>query len=157
MPAGPFCTQLEKKWNYRKNPKFWQSSGKLLKKCLTESCKMIKLCMKFQDTDAFLPDLVWAAAWQNQQYGLCVQRRLRSTLASAQSDQSLLCTQWVAKDLTFLHADSEDSDQTAPMPGRSESSLAIQVLLVLSCCGSFREDRILGQSCMSNQCKSRSD
>ena len=40
---------------------------------------------------------------------LCAQRRLRSTWASAQSDQSLLsCTQWVAKDPSFLHADSED-------------------------------------------------
>ena len=26
--------------------------------------------------------------------------------------ESSLCTQWVAKDLSFLHADSEDSDQT---------------------------------------------
>ena len=34
----------------------------------------------------------------------------------AQSDQSSLCTQWVAKDLSFLHADSEDSDQSGRMP-----------------------------------------
>ena len=27
-----------------------------------------------------------------------------------------LCTQWVAKDPSFLHADSEDSDQTGRMP-----------------------------------------
>ena len=26
----------------------------------------------------------------------------------AQSDQSSLCARWVAKDLSFLHADSED-------------------------------------------------
>ena len=26
------------------------------------------------------------------------------------------CTQWVAKDPSFLHADSEDSDQTGRMP-----------------------------------------
>ena len=32
-------------------------------------------------------------------------------LASALSDQSSLCAQWVAKDPVFLHADSEDSDQ----------------------------------------------
>ena len=43
-------------------------------------------------------------------------RRLRSTWASAQSDQSIHCTQWVAKDPRFLHADSEDSDQTGRMP-----------------------------------------
>ena len=30
------------------------------------------------------------------------QRRLRSAWASAQSDQSLLCTQWIAKDPSFL-------------------------------------------------------
>ena len=44
------------------------------------------------------------------------QRRLNSALASAQSDQSLLCALWVTKDLIFLHADSEG-------PGWSESSL----------------------------------
>ena len=31
-------------------------------------------------------------------------------------EKSLLCTQWVAKDPRFLHADSEDSDQTGRMP-----------------------------------------
>ena len=30
--------------------------------------------------------------------------------------ESLLCTQWVAKDPSFLHADSEGSDQTGRMP-----------------------------------------
>ena len=34
----------------------------------------------------------------------------------AQSDQSSLCTQWVAKDLMFLHGHSEDSDKTGRMP-----------------------------------------
>ena len=48
--------------------------------------------------------------------------------------ESLLCAQWVAKDPSFLHADSEDSDQTGR---RSESSLgAPTILLVLSCRGS---------------------
>ena len=40
----------------------------------------------------------------------------RSAWASSQSDQSSLCTQWVAKDPSFLHADSKDSDQTGRMP-----------------------------------------
>ena len=51
--------------------------------------------------------------------------------------ESSLCAVWVAKDPKFLHADSEDSDQTARMPrlicvfaGR------ILTLLVLSCRGS---------------------
>ena len=30
--------------------------------------------------------------------------------------ESLLCAQWVAKDSRFLHADSEDSDQTGQIP-----------------------------------------
>ena len=53
---------------------------------------------------------ICAAARQNQQNGMCAQRRLRSAWASAQSDQSSLCGQWVAKDPRFHHADSEDSD-----------------------------------------------
>ena len=51
--------------------------------------------------------------------------------------ESSLCAQWVAKDPSFLHADSEDSDQTGRMPrliwvfaGRTA------ILLVLSCGGS---------------------
>ena len=68
---------------------------------------------------------------------VCTQRRLRSAWASAQSDQSLCCAQWVAKGPSFLHADSEDFDQTGRMPrliwvfaGRTLT------LLVLSCRGS---------------------
>ena len=30
--------------------------------------------------------------------------------------ESLTCAQWVAKDSSFLNADSEDSDQTGQMP-----------------------------------------
>ena len=51
--------------------------------------------------------------------------------------ESSLCAQWVAKDPSLLHADSEDSDQTGRMPrliwvfaGRTLT------LLVLSCRGS---------------------
>ena len=58
----------------------------------------------------------WATSWRNQQSGICTQRRLRLAWASTQSDQSSLCTQWVAKDPGFLQADSEDSDQTGRMP-----------------------------------------
>ena len=60
---------------------------------------------------------------------VCAQRRLKS--------ESLLCIQWVAKDPSFLHVDSEFSDQTGRMPrliwvfaGRTVT------LLILSCCGS---------------------
>ena len=50
-------------------------------------------------------DYNWATSWQNQQCG-CAQRR----------SESLLCAQWVAKAPSFLHADSEDSDQPGRMP-----------------------------------------
>ena len=89
---------------------------------------------------------LWAALWQNQQNN-CTQPRLRSACASTQSDQSSLCAQWVAKDPSFLHADSEEkhtlwvlsdqpghlSDQTGRYQGWSVSSLgAHAILLVLS-------------------------
>ena len=52
--------------------------------------------------------------------------------------ESSLCTQWIAKDSSFLRVDSEDSDQTGRMPklirvfaGRTLT------LLVLSCRGSI--------------------
>ena len=72
---------------------------------------------------------------------VCAQGRLRSACASAQSDQSLRyalnASQWVAKDPSFLHADSEDSDQTGPMP-RLIWVIAghTLILLVLTCHGS---------------------
>ena len=52
--------------------------------------------------------------------------------------ESLLCTRWVAKYLSFLHADSEDPDQTGQLPSWSESSLGAHAIfwLVLSWGGS---------------------
>ena len=61
-------------------------------------------------------DIKRATAWQNQQNDLCAQWRLRPAWSSAQSDQSSLCTHWVAKGPRFLWADSEDSDQTGQLP-----------------------------------------
>ena len=52
--------------------------------------------------------MTWDASWQSQQNDLCAQWRLWP--------ESSQCTQWVAKDPSFLHADSEDSDQTGQMP-----------------------------------------
>ena len=43
----------------------------------------------------FLYKSISASAQQNQQNGMCTQQRLRSAWASAQSDQPLLCAQWV--------------------------------------------------------------
>ena len=58
----------------------------------------------------------WAASWQNQQSGMCTQRRLRSAWASAQSDQSLLSTWRKLGSLATHWAHSEGSDQTERMP-----------------------------------------
>ena len=52
---------------------------------------------------------------------LCTQQRLRSAWASVQSDQSSLCTQWIDKDPSLLHVDSEDSDQ----PGHAQADLSL--------------------------------
>ena len=68
---------------------------------------------------------------------VCAQRRLSSVCIRPVWSQSSLCAQSVAKDPRFLHANSEDSDQTGRMPrliwvfaGRKA------ILLVLSCRGS---------------------
>ena len=60
---------------------------------------------------------------------MCAQRRLRW--------ESSLCAQWVAKDPWFLHADSEDSDQTG-MPrliwafaGRTQDFVGFVVILLI--------------------------
>ena len=58
--------------------------------------------------------------------------------------ESSLCVQWTAKDPRFLHADSEDCDQTGRMPRLiwvfAKRTLS---LLVLSCRGSFVTDSCL--------------
>ena len=52
--------------------------------------------------------------------------------------ESSLCAQWVAKDPRFLHADSEDSDQTGQMPRLIWVFAGCTLtLLVLSCHGSY--------------------
>ena len=60
---------------------------------------------------------IWAASWQNQQND-CVHSQDSDQPGHPPSliSECLLCTQWVAKDPSFRHADSEDSDQTGRMP-----------------------------------------
>ena len=53
----------------------------------------------------------WAASRQNQQNGMCTQRRLRSAWASAQSDQSSLSTWRKLGSLATHWVHSKDSDQ----------------------------------------------
>ena len=59
---------------------------------------------------------IWATSWQNQQNGMCAQRRLWSAWASAQSDQSLNCLHEEAWVHSYPLSISEDSDQTGHMP-----------------------------------------
>ena len=71
---------------------------------------------------------------------VCAQRRLRSAWASAQSDQSSLCAQWVAKDPSFLHADSKDwldwADAQADLSLRwAHNHIVGFVMRRLICCG----------------------
>ena len=49
---------------------------------------------------------------------LCAQRRLSQITLGIRPvwSESSLCAQWVAKDPSFLHADSEDSDHTGRTP-----------------------------------------
>ena len=57
---------------------------------------------------------------------MCAQQRLWSAWASAQTDQSSRCTQWVDKDPSFPHAQADPS-----------LCRAHRALLVLSCCSSY--------------------
>ena len=61
----------------------------------------------------------WAASWQNQLSGMCAQRRLRSSRTSAQSDQSLLSTQWVAKTQGFFMQTAKTLIRLGGCPGWS--------------------------------------
>ena len=89
---------------------------------------------------------IWAASWQNQQNGMCTQRRLRSAWASAwclvhQSDQSLRCQHEESLGPQLPIERTAKTDQTGQMPrlprliwifaGRTD------ILLVLSWGGSF--------------------
>ena len=69
--------------------------------------------------------------------------------------ESLLCTQWVAKNPNFLPASSEDSDQTGWMPSLIWVFASCTViLLVLSWGGSYafmKKYGKLSQKCMSYQ------
>ena len=62
---------------------------------------------------------IWAATWQNQQMSVRPAKTQISLGIRPVWSESLLCAQWVAKDPSFLHADSEDSDQTEGCPGWS--------------------------------------
>ena len=74
---------------------------------------------------------IWVASWQNQQMSVRPAKTQISLGIRPIWSESSLCAQWVAKDPSFLHADSEDSDQIWVFVGYTVT------LLVLSCRGSY--------------------
>ena len=58
----------------------------------------------------------WAATWQNNKVTMRPAKTQISLGIRPVWSESSLCTQRVAKDPSYLHADSEDSDQTGRMP-----------------------------------------
>ena len=91
-----------------------------------------------------------AASWQNQQNGMCAQRRLWSAWASAQSDQSLRCPHEENLGPELPTERTAKTDQTGQKPsliwvfdGR------IVILLVLSWGGSFDEIPIVWSPAMA--------
>ena len=91
--------------------------------------------------------LSWAVSWQNQQNGMCVKRRLRSSWAFAQSVQILRCSHDESLGPQLPIERTAKTDQTGRMPrliwvfaGRTV------ILLVLSCRGSNRARWIFRQS-----------
>ena len=107
---------------------------------LYESMLGILNCMyKRLKWNTVIAKMKWAASWLNQQNGMCIQWRLRSTWASAQSDQSSLSAWRKLGSFATHWAHSEVSDQTGWMPRliRVFAGRTVTVILfVLSCCGS---------------------
>ena len=61
--------------------------------------------------------ITWTASWNKvSEMTVCSAKTQISLGIRPVWSESLLCAQWVAKDPSFLHADSEDSDQTGRMP-----------------------------------------
>ena len=82
---------------------------------------------------------IWVATWQNQQCDCAPAKTQISLGIRPVWSESSLCAQWVAKGPRFLHADSEDSDQTGRMPRLIwVFARRILTLLVLSSRGSFK-------------------
>ena len=71
---------------------------------------------KFLYSEKWYLNYIWATTWQNQQNSKCPQQRLRSTWASAQSDQSSLSAWRKLWSLATHWAHGKDSDQTGWMP-----------------------------------------
>ena len=83
-------------------------------------CKLC-YCLQLSKHQWLLKCFIWAASWQNQQNGMCTQRRLRSAWASAQSDQSLLSAWRKLGSLAthWMHSDDAQADQSLRWAQRS--------------------------------------
>ena len=73
-------------------------------------------------------NVIWAAAWQNQQSGMCTQRRPRSAWASAQSDQSSLSTRRKLESLAPIEHTAKTLIRLGGCLGWSESLLGAHSL-----------------------------
>ena len=79
----------------------------------------------------------WATSWQNQQNGMCAQRRLRSAWAAAQSDWRLRCVLngWLRTHGFFMQTAKTDQTGLMPRPIWVLTGCTV-ILLVLSWGGS---------------------
>ena len=93
---------------------------------------------------------IWAASWQNQQNGMCAQRRLRSAWASAQSDQSLHCPH--EESLGPLNAQRRLWSDWANAQAYLSLRWCTVILLVLSWGGSFSFDLRKGTIVLCDFC-----
>ena len=117
--TNPKCRLL----HYHRLSKMCCLTSQILNR-ITPACKMTLLNLHHkrsmvrhrQDTPTSLLYHDMSLITRKPTKWVCTQGRLRSAWATTQSDQSSLCVQWVAKDPSFLHVDSEDSDQTGQMP-----------------------------------------
>ena len=94
---------------------------------------------------------IWATTWQTNKMSVRL-AKTQISLGPSSLISVFVCPQWVAKTPSFLHADSEDSDQTARMSrliwvfddqtGLMPRLIGVfvgctAILFVLSCRGSF--------------------
>ena len=107
------------------------------RQCVDLSPDMLQNLMKYDILTKILKDKNEPPHDKTNKMTVCPAKTQISLGIRPVWSESSLCAQWVAKDPSFLHADSEDSDQTGRMPkliwvfaGR------IIILLVLSWGGS---------------------
>ena len=98
-----------------------------------------------------------ATSWQNQQNGMCTQRRLRSAWASAQSDQSL-CSAFHGKlrIQPFFMRTARTLIGLGGCPVWSESSFGAQIILLVLSQGGSLWSWVFGHKGLGKQYRPRS-